>query len=338
MKHSAMLGWGIALLTAGAQESTAPPGAEAAENGPTGTATVPVPLIDEPSAQIPAFSEAPLILVHPVAPFTPPAAEQPAPAVDVPVFTALSTLGSRLPAEGRAITFHRVEPPDLVIPPSPPPAPEVDRDSPEFQARLTLWRAIEAKRKFAGLSVTVYDHKVSHIRWVWRDPSVPAVRPAVRLRVVPTDGQAPAPPPGVIEYEAWSNIDWECMRGVLAVEAGGIRYEMMPGIGCVGVDTAGRFGRIFTMPDHPELPASPATFVVTKGDPSNLDATALLRAIHAAYPAQAEELWAAKAARDQYLREHAEWLKAHPPQPKDITIIYGNIVRPVFKNAAGGEP
>jgi hypothetical protein len=216
----------------------------------------------------------------------------------------------------------------------------VDHDSPEFQARLALWREMEAKRKMIGLSVTVFDHKVSHIRWTWRDPSVPATSPNTRLRVVPSNGQSSptAPPPGVIEYQAWSNIDWECMRGVNAVEAGGIRYEMMPGIGCVGVDTANRFGRTFTMPEHPELPEAPATFVVTKGDPSNLDATAFLRAVHAAYPAQAEELWAAHATRVQYLREHAEWLKAHPPQPKDITIIYGNIVRPVFKNAEGGEP
>lgn len=239
-----------------------------------------------------------------------------------PDYQVMSSVENVLQGEGRSIIVHRVSPLDLAIPEPPPPPPVVDTESPEFQALLAAARAKYETRMFVPLSVTVYDHKVSHIRWTWRDPSVPcATTRSPRMRVVPPDGQAQSPPAGVVFYEAWSNIDWEVMRGVLAVEAGGIRHEMMPGIGCVGVDTASRFGRTFEMPDHPELPESPATFVVTMGDPSNMEATACLRAIHAAYPAQAEELWAAHAIRERLRLEHEAWLKANPPQPQD-TIIH----------------
>jgi hypothetical protein len=233
-----MLGWIVTLSF-----SSSPPGsAQDATAEP-----------DELGAQIPVYSETPRIVVGPVAPFAPPAG--PAPAADAPVFTALSSIEYAVPGEDRSIIVHRVAPPDLVIPP-PPPAPDegtAEQEPPESPERLSLWREVEAKRRFVALSVTVYDRKLSHIRWTWRDPSATATTTNTRLRVVPADGQASTtfPPPGVIEYEAWFNINWECMRDVLAVEAGGIRHEMLPGIGCVAVDSSGEEAPGSTIPAHP---------------------------------------------------------------------------------------
>ena len=257
-------------------------------------------------------------IIFPAPSESPPPAEPPAPAAEPFDFIVLSTVQNVIPSEGRSIIVHRVAPPDIEIPDPPPPAPEIADPSPEFLALLETLRQNRLRYKTAGFSVTVWDHQVSQIRW-WRrkqaaeDP--PASPRPPRMRV--TSGQPALP--ALDEFEAWSNIDWNCLRSASAVEADGIRYDLLLGIGDIDTAKSGRLGP-HSIPDHPQLPATPATFVLTKGDPADADATACLRAIHAAYPAQAEELWAVHAARERLQREHEAWLKANPPQPQDTVI------------------
>jgi hypothetical protein len=238
-----------------------------------------------------------------------------------PDFQVLSSVENVLSGEGRSIIVHRIAPPDLAIPDPPPPAPAVDTESPEFQALVAAAREKYETRTIVPLSVTVYsgnDHKVSCIRWWHRDPDASAATSTVRrprMRVIGGETERPAS----TGYEAWSNVDWNCLRGAAAVEAGGIRYEFFLAISDIDTTRTSRFG-LDSIPEHPVIPAELGSFVLSKGDSANAEATAFVRAIHAAYPGQAEELWAAHAIRERWRLEREAWLKANPPQPQDTVI------------------
>lgn len=243
--------------------------------------------------------------------------------------------------EDRSIILQRVEPPEFVQPPPPAPAPEIDRSSPEFQAMLAAARAKWRARTFVPLSVTVYDHRISCLRW-WHKvkpaageevAAPPAPRPP-RMRVV---GGEVARNPGV-EFEVWSSIDWNCFRDVWAVEAGGVRYEFLAAIGNIDTSRPTRFGRKpLAIPEHPPLPAEEPCFVVAKGDAADADALAFLTAMHDIYRTDSQRLWAEHEARQQARRDYAAWLEANPPPPRDTVLLYSNIVRPTA-DGQGGQP
>ena len=273
-------------------------------------------------ATAPAIPEAPHIVGGiddgtraPVVPKPPP-----------PELNILNTVEYVLPREGRSIIVHHVAPPDLSIPDPPPPPPEIDTTSPEYQAELAALRAIRPRITMFPISVTVYDHAVSFVRWSHREEGAaqPANQP--RLRVVPPgNGQAAeqaAVPPS--EYEIVSNIDWNVFSGVTGIAAGDREYPFFMFLGNSDTRKTSRFWSE-VVPDHPPLPVDGPGFVVTKGDPTNADALAFIRAVHEIYRTDSQRLLEAYASRERHRLEQEAWLKAHPPQPKDTVVSFWNV-------------
>jgi hypothetical protein len=220
--------------------------------------------------------------------FVPPAPRQPLPPADV-------IQRSSIRQGGRTITIEQVVPPE--IPPAA--APAVAQPSPEEAARRHA--AFLAGRMahpvcLLSLSATVYDHKATLLRWRH----------------------------GETQYQAWSNIDFEYLRGFGNFESGGTTYHLMMMIG--NVSTKPRTTRTgvtvnAVVPDIPPLPDEPG-FVLVAGDPSDSAAMNGIQELHDMYKGQHDQLIAAHERLLQYQAAAQAWAKANPPQPEDITVRF----------------
>jgi hypothetical protein len=63
-------------------------------------------------------------------------------------------------------------------------------------------------------------------------------------------------------------------------------------------------------------------FLLAEGDPSNQSATAPLRAIADLLLREHDRLAAAREGREKARRQREAYLKAHPPEPRDIILNY----------------
>ena len=189
------------------------------------------------------------------------------------------------------------------------------------------------------LSVEVYDHRVSVVRW-WQQgegggsTATQASRPAVAGNAG-QDPEQEAGPPG--EYEVVSNIDWNVFCGVTAIEAGDCDYAFIVSLGNTDTGTPTAAGPA-AVPDHPPLPADGPGFVVSKGDATNAGALAFMRAMHEVYRTDSQRLLEAYASRERNRMEQEAWLKAHPPQPKNETLRYTTWTEPTAAAAPARQP
>jgi len=299
------------------------------------------------------LSEAPPRIVGRIADGTPPppAPRRPSPAA------GLRVLRESLRHEnGRTVTYRRVEAPNRGEPraakPTPPPP---DLSDPEVQARIAAARA-EAQnivsQDILPLSVTVYDHSLSFLRWVWRDPQTGESHP----------------------YAAWLEGDASLLEGVGEIDypdpsgRGRARLGLVLGIGNVSTTAASRNPALAAqIPDlaavraafrNSSSPAAPAAqtppvpgqpmpsapspaapspgisafqffsisdfpnLLLAEGDPSNQNATAPLRAIAEILLREHDRLAAAREGREKARRQREAHRKAHPPKPKDIILNY----------------
>lgn len=166
----------------------------------------------------------------------------------------------------------------------------------EIAARRAEW--IEERRAhpvvMLSLSGTVYDHKATLLRW--------------------RNGEE--------EYKAWSNIDFNVMRGMYSVQSGNTTYLLFMMIG--DESTAQRRTRSGTVitPKVPEIPALPEEpgFVVVKGNPANEEAMNGIRKLHELYTMDSAQFIAAYEQRLRCEAAAMAWEKANPPQPENVTI------------------
>jgi hypothetical protein len=208
------------------------------------------------------------------------------------------------------ITQHLVDDPRLADP-----VPPVHvTPNPEAVARMKALAALRPKRVFVQLSATVYDHQRTHLHWYY--------------------GGAPER-----RMEAWSSLDFTVFSGLYKVVRDGVEYELMS-IG-MGVENtaqrrriAERFGKVYQPPVFPELPpvGTPA-FVVTKGDAADTAALAPITALHELYKTDSARLIAEHEARLQAQREREAYIRAHPPEPQDVTIHFWEREHPVGMSA-----
>jgi len=91
-------------------------------------------------------------------------------------------------------------------------------------------------------------------------------------------------------------------------------------------DRMEEFGSEYTPPEIPELPAARAAYVVNTGDPDE-EMLSAIDAIHEILTHDAAELRLAYEGRVRAAREREEFLKANPPQPKDLIINYWRVHR-----------
>ncbi len=236
-----------------------------------------------------------------VADGTPP---PPPPPKEVPNFTILS---SKLVHEcGRKVSIQRVADPQLPeLPPPPPPMTEEElealRQSPEFQE----FAEKHIEQVHFIVSATVYDHRITRLRW-WPDLGKQE------------------------SFECWSNFDWNHMTGFCQFQGRGNLYcTLIMGIGNAPTAEERREMRARgieipepELPDLPSLEENGPVYMLTEGDESDAKAMELMDVLHDLYEAENERLVAAYQGREIARKEREAFLKANPPQPKDVVLRY----------------
>ena len=166
--------------------------------------------------------------------------------------------------------------PDIPVPPS---------------AKPSQLGPVGAPRYLISLGATVYDHRISHVRW-WN----PKTRET---------------------FEAWCGWDWTLLSPLPKIEIG--NQLSFFHLSHFNIDTARkvRFGREIEMPAYPEVAAD--GFVITVGDPNDPSALAILGTLRDYYLRHKSRLILIQRAQEQYRAEAAAWHAAHPPKPQSHT-------------------
>lgn len=233
-------------------------------------------------------------IIGPVADGTPPP-ESPKP--EPPDTPVIST--SVVREGGRNVTLQQVAMPDLPAPPAPPEPP--DLSDPQVQAWMAEMREKAKEVHLAFVSATVYDHEKTLVRW-W----------------------LPGDPPK--SFEGWSNVDFNHLCGFGSFEYQGAHYGLLMGIGSMDTEKwrqlLAEHGRTLELPESPELPADRPAYVVTEGDTADEEGLAIMDGLHHLYANEKDRLAAAYEAREKARIEREAYLKANPPQPKDVTLRF----------------
>lgn len=142
-----------------------------------------------------------------------------------------------------------------------------------------------------GFGATVYDHRISHVRWY--DPR--------------TDKH----------FEAWCGWDWTLLSPMPEIVLGE-RVSSFH-LFASNFDTAAmrRAGHEFRMPEHPNLVEG--AFSITKGDEDDAEALKALTAMRDFYLKHKERLGQIRQAREEHQAAAAAWHAAHPPKPQSHT-------------------
>jgi hypothetical protein len=143
------------------------------------------------------------------------------------------------------------------------------------------------------LSATVYDHSRTLLRW------------------------SPPGKPGD-EMTAWSNVDFNLLDGFNTFKANGICYSLILCLNNQNSDvTTDEIEP--APPDLPALLTAGPAYIVTEGDANDKKASAVITGLHDLYQAEAPRLQAAYAGREKARIEREAYLRAHPPQPRNVT-------------------
>ena len=178
-------------------------------------------------------------------------------------------------------------------------------DNPEFLERLAQLAEEQQQNRFAFVSATVYD------------------RSRTRLTCHPSGD-------GHTAVTAWSNIDFNHFRSIGRFEVSDAddktrSYQLMLGIGNQDSrqQRAWRAARQteLNMPQMPALPTgAPAFVIVTENpDPASVQ---LLEDMHALYRDEGTRMAADVAASEKANQQKKAYLRANPPQPKDVTVHF----------------
>ena len=281
----------------------------------------------EPTIESPVADETPLpstpaaagetAIVDPIADGTP---SPPVPPRQLPPFKAQSTVVRRLdvvepppmpglpPVTGTITqTVHLVEDPGLADPP--PPLPALPVTDPAVQARMEELRVKYRETRIAFVSATVYDHSRTY------------------LRCYPSGG-------GDKEVSGWSNLDFNHFSGFATYQVKGTdgeirEYALLMGIGNTDTVRTGEWmakhGIAYEESEAPELPdlatAGPA-FVITEGETPDQEAMVLIQDMHDLYRVEGARMAAAYQARVIAEEQRKAFFLAHPPKPKDVTVLF----------------
>ena len=250
---------------------------------------------------------------------TPPPPAPPKPEFVVPAQDILSTTTQE--QGGRTITIQRIKP----IPLPPPPAPvetapvetapvEVDA---EFTKRLAEYREEHPRSGLLFLGATVFRSKDSP--------------PRTLVRFWPEGGRE--------DIAFWSSADFALIAGGINsfVDAAADTHYLLLGWGNVDIDRMSDLrsakGLKYDAPDMPDFPEGKATFLIV-GNPPGAEALVPIQSLHDLYNNEYLRLKTAYEGRERARIEREAYLKANPPQPKDITLKYWRTEKPA--PATGG--
>jgi len=214
----------------------------------------------------------------------------------------------KIKLENRSIILHRVVPPVLPTPPPPPPPPTAEEVAAAEAAAARIALNYQAKRhELLFFSATVYDGRVTEVSWF--------------------DNQH--------EYKVFSSIDFNHLAGLGWFETADTEYMLLLGVADQTSEQVAIFNQRVRDKGWPQLQREippPESFTLNRAEyfvvedenhpeptPEQLKA---LDDLHVYYDANKLRLIEEHARREAAQAERVQWLKDHPPVPKDIVINY----------------
>jgi hypothetical protein len=277
---------------------------------------------DEPSSATSEFEPSPATLttariLGAIPDGTPPPPPPPKPEFHVAERDILSSTTHQ--QGGRTITIRQIKPIDLPPPPAPVALNPTEADA-EYSQRAAEFRETHSKWRLLFIGATVFRSKDSP--------------PRTLVRYWPGDGN-PA-------ITFWSSADFAIIAGGINsfVDAAGDTHSLLMGWGDVDIermtDLLAAKGREYDAPEMPEFTEGKATFQVV-GDAPAAGELVAIQSLHDLYNDEYQRLKTAHEGRERARIEHEEYLKAHPPQPKDITLNFWRTEKPAPMPAKGGS-
>jgi hypothetical protein len=239
---------------------------------------------------------------------TPPPPQPPKPGFIVPNRDIVTTTTHE--QGGRTITIQKIQ--QIALPPPPEPAPVSSVvDNAEFKRRMADYRATHPRPGLISLGATVYRFKDSPPRTL------------VTYR--------PDPKEETITF--WSSADFALISGIgTFVDTDGNTYGLH--LMWTSMDTAriaamlASHGRQYRAPSIPDFPDGPATYAIVGSLPADESVLVPIQSLHDIYNSEHQRLQTAWDGRERARIEREDYLKAHPPQPKNITLNYWRTERP----------
>ncbi len=141
-----------------------------------------------------------------------------------------------------------------------------------------------------SFGVTVYDHKLSHVRWY--DPRSKET------------------------FEAWCAWDWTLLSPIPELKLGEKVSSFH--LFASNVDTnKWRFGKNLEMPEHPVLQEN--AFAITRGNGDDKEAMRIITVIRDYFLEHRNRLVMIRQAQEKYRQEAEAWHAANPPKPENHT-------------------
>jgi hypothetical protein len=248
---------------------------------------------------------------------TPPPPQEPKPEYHIAASDVLSTTTRE--QGGRTITFRQIKPIDLPPPPVPLESATTELNE-EFAQRLAEYREAHPRSHMLFISATVF-----------RSQDAP---PLTLVRYWP-EGKGGA-------VTLWSSADFALIAGGINafVDANGDNYHVMMAWGNMDIDRLDdwRFSKAlgYDVAEIPDFSEGKATYQII-GDPPDAEKLAPIQALHDLYNSGYEKLKTAHEGRERARIEREAWLKANPPQPKDITLNFWRTEQPAAKAEGGAK-
>ena len=245
---------------------------------------------------------------------TPPLPQLPKPVFIVPSGDILASTTQQ--QGGRTITIQKIKPIALPPPPEPAPIPLPATDS-AFQERLAHFMEDHPKTHTVMLGATVYRFNNSP--------------PRTLVNYWPAGGHE--------SISFWSSADFALISGIFSfVATDGETHCLFLMCSSQNVDRlADMFasrGRAYRGPNIPAFPEGPATFTIV-GTPPDAETLVPIQSLHDLYNSEFNRLKSAWEGRERARIEREAWLKANPPQPKNIVLNYWRTEKPAnVKGAA----
>lgn len=249
---------------------------------------------------------------------TPPPPETPRPEYKVDKSDVLQTTTHE--QGGRTITIQQIKPIPLPPPPPPQPTRATAAVTAEFQQRLAEYQKAHPRSGMMFMGATVY-----------RSEDKP---PRTLIRIWPEGGGG--------SIELWSSADMALIAGGINsfLDSAGNTHHLMIAWSTMRIDRLSDLfaskGKAYTPPTIPAFPEGKATFQVV-GKQLAAEDLAAIQSLHDLYNNEHDRLQTAYEGREQARQQREAELKAHPPQPKDLTLRFWHTKHPAPQVEGGAR-